>query len=949
MNLIKSIAGMVALLAAAVSSVCAADQAIILNENSYWRAAYLFGNERVSPERMKEGPSKWVDAKVLDKTKKDIQQYAGHVKFKHRFRNFSLDKWHEYVYMQTTSKSQSSHNHGLTWEKLPLPEKWAQPDFDDLDWPRLRNPHLLGAPPERYCSGMAQLDIGRAAFRGYFVLTEAAGTDFSLTLTYRGGVRVILNGQEIARQHLPKGALDLKTTAEEYPPEAYVVLDGEEEANGADKKQDAFLFWADLYGAFQQVKPSANVLIRPQTKMVWDRVQGLRDRKIESLKLPAKLLKKGSNCLAIEVFRSNLHPVVLNRRTPWGVSSQSPNSNVAWSHCCLPGLELIESITNNGLNKASFGALTSLRKPIGVRVWAEDIHAELYPFDFLENGAPVGKLHALGPKNGSAAAMLIVGTDKELNQVKVEVGELKHAQGGASLVASNIQLFSLDRLFVKNNTGLTRSFNEMRGCVLQKRYPKELPIFMKYDFQRGYDVYLQNKLSYLDRLQPGILAQVKPDTIQPYWLGLQIPKDARAGTYAGMVTVSGQGLSQTVLPLAVEVMDWTLPDPSAFQTVVGIEQNPYAVAKQYKAKLWSEEHVRLLEASMKQLGRVGNDWLNIPCVRKTQYGNREDQMIQWTRKKDGSLTFDFTVLDRYLDLALKYWGTPQVVNFVVVPGNQWDISVDVFDEASGKNIIVPLCDTKTGLLEERKADWAAFAKAVQGHMKARNLLSATYWGYRWDYGGYENLVTFLAEVTPEIYWTRAPHHFGILEKRDKISTCQYGWDCDVDLLQYGWKCEKFYLFNGSCRVNPIDENNPPHVYRTFVDTGLNSGLRGIAQVGGDHWDAFGDGFTMGVPRYAGFAPESLLYPGDHGAVSSVRYEALLQGLQEAEARICIEQALESGKLPDVLKAELKQALVSYANEKAFSFGYHPYLKENYGWMARARIIYNAAARAAKGL
>ena len=935
MNSIKSIIVIVASIAAAVSPVWAADQAergIILNEHSYWRAAYLFGNEQVSPERLKEGPSKWVDAKVLEKTMKNIQHYAGHAKLKQQFKNFSMDKWHEHVYMPTTSKSQYSNNHGLTWEKLPLPEGWAQPDFDDLDWPRLRNPHLLGTPPENgYCSGMAQLDIGRAAFRGYFVVTEAAGADFSLTLTYRGGVRVILNGQEIARQHLPKGALDLKTTAEEYPPEAYVMLEGE--AYGEVQKKEAFLFWADLYGAFQQVKPSNYKPIYPQTKEVWDRVQGLRDRKIENLKLPANLLKKGSNCLAIEVFRSNLHPVVLNSREQWGLSLQT------WSHCCLPDLEL----------KAATGALPSLRKPAGIRVWAEDIHAELYSFDFLENGAPAGKLHALGPKNGSAAAMLIVGTDKELKQIKVEVGELKHEKGGASLDASDLQLFSLDQLFVKNNSGLTRSFNDHRGFVLQKRYPEELPFLLKFGFHRGYEFYLQNKLSYLDRLQPGILAQVKPDTIQPYWIGVQIPKDARAGIYTGTVTVSGQGMSQTVLPLAVEVMDWTLPDPGAFQTVVGIEQNPYAVAKQYNAKLWSDEHVRLLEASMKQLGRAGNDWLNIPCVRKTQYGNREDQMIQWTRKKDGTLAFDFAVFDRYLGLALKHWGTPQVVNFVVVPGNQWDISVNVFDETSGKNVVVQLCDTKTGLLEERKADWAVFAKAVHGHMKTRKLLSATYWGYRWDYGGYENLVDFLAEATPEIYWTRAPHHFGIPGKRDKISTCQYGWGCDVDLLQYGWKSEKFYLFNGSCRANPISENNPPHVYRTFVDTGLNSGLRGIAQVGGDHWESFGDGFTMGVPRYAGFSPESLLYPGDHGAVSSVRYEALLQGLQEAEARICIEQALEGGKLPDALKAELKQALVSYANEKAFSFGYHPYLRENYGWMARVRIIYNAAAKAKQAL
>ena len=58
-------------------------------------------------------------------------------------------------------------------------------------------------------------------------------------------------------------------------------------------------------------------------------------------------------------------------------------------------------------------------------------------------------------------------------------------------------------------------------------------------------------------------------------------------------------------------------------------------------------------------------------------------------------------------------------------------------------------------------------------------------------------------------------------------------------------------------------------------------------------------------------------------------------VQEAEARIVIEQAIDNDTTPDALKKELKQALISYANEKAFSFGYHTYMKENYGWRARA--------------
>ncbi|KKM50412.1 hypothetical protein LCGC14_1556050, partial [marine sediment metagenome] len=814
----------------------------------------------------------------------------------------------------------------------------------DLDWPRVRNPHLMGVPPAGpFFSGMSQLDIGRAAFRSYFEITKVDKADLSLSLTYRGGVRVFLNGKEIARQHLPKGKLDTRTTADEYPPEAYVMLEGEGEAYGASKrrKKEGVLFWADLHGPFQQVKPSRHQLERPQTKAIWDRVQGLRDRKIDNLKLPVNLLKKGSNCLAIEVFRSNLHPVVLNRRMPWGWSSQTPNSNIAWSHCCLPGIAL----------KASIGtAVSGLKKPTGLRVWAEDIHAELYPFDFLESGAPMGKLHALGPRNGAASAMLIVGADRDLRGVEINVSDLKHERAANVLPASQLSVASLKQRFIRKSAS-NRCFNSSRGRVLKKRYPKELPFLEKYNgrVESGYRFYVRNKLSYLDQLQPGVLGQVKKNTIQPYWIGVQIPKDASAGKYKGTVTIEGPGMAKAVLPLTVEVMGWVLPNPNDFQTVVGIEQNPYGVAKQYKVKLWSEEHFRLIEESMKQLARAGNDWLVVPCSKSTQFGNRDDQMIRWTRKKDGSLSFDFSILDRYLDLALKHWKSLDVINFVIAAGNQLDVRFNVMDEASGKVEVLQVCDPKGGLLKARKTDLAAFAKAVHKHMKARNLLQSTYWGFTWDnVGNPAGLKEFLAETAPGIVWCRGGHNYWFNEYY-KVSTSQYGWSCDVDALKFGWKSDRFALLSGSCRVNPISDNNPPHVYRTFVDNGLTSGLRGVAQVGADHWEAFGEGFTLGVGRFPGFSCENILYPGEKGADSSLRYEAFIQGLQETEARIVIEQAIESGGVPSALKKQLRQALISYANEKAFSFGYHTYARENYGWRARARIIYNAAAKVSKTL
>jgi len=67
-------------------------------------------------------------------------------------------------------------------------------------------------------------------------------------------------------------------------------------------------------------------------------------------------------------------------------------------------------------------------------------------------------------------------------------------------------------------------------------------------------------------------------------------------------------------------------------------------------------------------GRIGNDWLNVPVLVNTEFGNGNDSMIGWKRRRNGGLAFDYTVLDRYLDVAVKDMETPRVVQLAVIQG-----------------------------------------------------------------------------------------------------------------------------------------------------------------------------------------------------------------------------------------------------------------------------------------
>ena len=94
----------------------------------------------------------------------------------------------------------------------PPPADWAGADFDDAGW--------LRGPARMACDSPW---LARLHLRGKFAVTDPAKVDgLKLTVGYRGGAVVRINGAEIARGQLPKGTLPPTTLPESYPEEAFV-------------------------------------------------------------------------------------------------------------------------------------------------------------------------------------------------------------------------------------------------------------------------------------------------------------------------------------------------------------------------------------------------------------------------------------------------------------------------------------------------------------------------------------------------------------------------------------------------------------------------------------------------------------------------------------------------------------------------------------------------------
>ncbi len=155
----------------------------------------------------------------------------------------------------------------------PPPDGWTATDFDDSTWAR-----YVGPPFSGYGQGKAAevyLLCGRIRFG---VADPARVKQLELNLTYRGGAVVYLNGSEVARGHLPSSKIEPLTLAADYPKDA-------------------------SFGPKGKPLPSVSEKRGPSEELVKHYRQRFR---ILSIELPARLLRKGTNVLALEVHRAAL-------------------------------------------------------------------------------------------------------------------------------------------------------------------------------------------------------------------------------------------------------------------------------------------------------------------------------------------------------------------------------------------------------------------------------------------------------------------------------------------------------------------------------------------------------------------------------------------------------------------------------------------------------------------
>ncbi|MCD2421472.1 DUF4091 domain-containing protein [Niabella pedocola] len=313
-----------------------------------------------------------------------------------------------------------------------------------------------------------------------------------------------------------------------------------------------------------------------------------------------------------------------------------------------------------------------------------------YPQDRVPEATAQNAETLVAWKGERVHTQLGVWSGKEV-QVAVTVGALK-SKSGAAIPADQVQIGLMGYV-------MTDEFRN--GCGHRK--PED------FDSSLVADAIHFEKRS----------GTVKQNQVQPVWVSVDVPAGAQPGNYEGFITVKAD--KEYRLKLMVWVLDKTLPATSDWAFRLDLWQHPAAVARVHNVPLWSDAHFDLMRKYYTMLAKAGQKYITASIVNEPWGHQTYDDypsLIKWTKKKDGSWSFDYSLFDKYVTFVMST-GIDQRINcYSMVP---WKVAFQYYDENLGRDTVF------TGKIgsEEYNAFWTPMLRDFTSHLKARGWFGKT--------------------------------------------------------------------------------------------------------------------------------------------------------------------------------------------------------------------------------
>ena len=378
--------------------------------------------------------------------------------------------------------------------------------------------------------------------------------------------------------------------------------------------------------------------------------------------------------------------------------------------------------------------------------------------------------------------------------------------------------------------------------------------------------------------------RLEPGKAQSIFVTVDIPRTAAPGTYEGVLTLANAGGKREV-PVKLEVYPVELPTSTRLLVTTWVDSN--GIARAAKAEPGSETHWRYLKAMMRDMHAHHQNILMIgssaPCL-------QED---------DGSFTFDWRELDRWVR-AMDRCGVGTRIELSHLGGRKtgaWEDKEFAFNQYTAQRrhggTAVPL-------------PVPVLVKALRDHLAERGWLKRAMLHIADEpipvnVESWKEHSRIAHEVAPDLRRIDAIHVTDLTGDLEVwVPQLNYFWQAHEQLqrLQREGKCELWFY------VAWVPQGKFPNRLIDFPT--IKTRLMHWASY---KWDAVGYlhwGYNYGWldPQENQFAPGdgNLVWPGQYGPRSSLRWEAQRQGIEDYELFCLLEDAYRKAGRADAKDA-----------------------------------------------
>jgi hypothetical protein len=479
-------------------------------------------------------------------------------------------------------------------------------------------------------------------------------------------------------------------------------------------------------------------------------------------------------------------------------------------------------------------------------------------------------------KGEKVHTQLLLWTNRLLKEINFDVDDLKDSRGN-TIASRNVSIHFIRYVMTD---GLN---SEGGGCGIQ----------------RGQDSSLV-----ADVLDNARMLDVQPRTTQPVWLSIAVPAGARAGVYHATVHVREGKLLLGKLSITLNVADRTLPAPATWQYHLDLWQNPYASARVYNVTPWTKAHFRVMRPEMQRLAAAGQKAITASIIHdpwNSQTNDIYQSMVRWIKRKDGSWYYDYTVFDQWVTYMMSL-GIDKIINcYSMIP---WNHKFYYFDEALGKEAWVV---AKPGTVEYDH-HWRPMLVDFTKHLRAKGWFSKT--AIAMDERPLDDMMKAIAlvkSVDKDLAISLAGNYHAEFEDVLVDYSIPSNQSFDVSKLSRR-KAMGYTTTYYTCCTEGYPNTftfSPPAESAWLAWFAVAKGYDGYLRWAYNCWPKN----PLQDSRFGTWSAGDafLIYPGNR---SSVRFERLLEGIQDAEKIRLLREEFTRNNLQDKLK-KLQTILASF--------------------------------------